>query len=83
MPTYWKPVHDADLRVGRDLGAIHLPNRNAAGRAVEQQQIGLAVAVEVTSVGEVPAGRRIDGTDLWVGHDLGAVHLPDRNTIGG
>jgi hypothetical protein len=74
-------VDDSDLRICSDLRAIHLPDRDAMGSIVLEQQVGLAIAVEIAGGLEVPSGS--DRSDLRVRRDLCAVHLPDRNAMGG
>ena len=56
--------------------AVHLPHRDLA-LGVLPEDVGLAVAVEVAGVGDVPIGA--DRADRGVGGDVVAVHLPHRD----
>jgi hypothetical protein len=73
-------VDRADLRIGADLGAVHLQDRDAVGGLIEEQQIDLAVGVEITLCRIVPARR--NGRELGTRGDLRAVHLPLGHAVG-
>ena len=44
-----------DDRVGEALGAVHEPDADGVGRAVEPDEVGIAVGVEVAGADEFPA----------------------------
>src|SRR2546427_319873 len=64
------------------MGSVHQPECDPVGRVVQQQQVGLAVAVEVGGGGVVPCLGHVDGPDLGVRLDLGSVHQPDGDAMG-
>ncbi len=64
----------------RRLGAVHLPDRNVISTDVKRvvagdQQIGLAVTVEVTDSVNLPVIGQC--ADLGAHHELRADHVPD------
>src|SRR5882757_338291 len=73
-------VDGADLRARRHRRAVHLPFGDAVGSIVQEQQIGLVIAVEIARTREMPAAGGVDGTDLRTRGDLRAIQLPDRET---
>ena len=64
-------AHVCEGRAIGDLAAVHLPHRDLG--AFLQQQIGLAVAIEVGCVLDGPAG--CDGADI-LRRVSGAIHVP-------
>jgi hypothetical protein len=82
-PATDQPGDVADERGGwiQDLRRAHLPDCIVT-IAVGPQDVGHAVAVEVSDTSDRPAG---DGGEKSGGgvRDLGAVHQPDRQVVAG
>ena len=71
-------------RIGKDggvydVGAVHGPDRRRAA-VVLRKNIGVAVAVEISRLGDMPGGSRI-GQGCSTA-EVGAVHDPDRDQAG-
>ena len=73
VPTCW---------IGHHLRAVHLPDRDAVGGVVEQQQVGFRVGVEVGPERKTcQDGHVVEGQPLDMGQGVQAVGAGDLKAI--